>query len=162
MRPRGRRSAFTIVELIAVIVVLAILAVVLVPRFIDYRDRALITTIAANIDTVVRVSRQYEIDFGALPDGLFNSQLPPPLLTYFDDAPLRTNPMNSPSATWSWDNSDPTIPACFGIAWNVATRTPADDAMLAKAAQQLGGTVDNGGFVELNHWGICKAIERFD
>ncbi len=40
LTPRSFRSAFTLIELIAVIVVLAILAGVAVPRYFDYTDRA--------------------------------------------------------------------------------------------------------------------------
>ena len=37
---RTRRRAFTLIELMAVVVILAILAGIAIPRFLDYRDRA--------------------------------------------------------------------------------------------------------------------------
>ncbi|MFO0493594.1 MAG: type IV pilin protein, partial [bacterium] len=40
MNTRMNRKAFTLIELVAVIVVLAILAGVAVPRYFDYTDRA--------------------------------------------------------------------------------------------------------------------------
>ncbi len=39
-RPAGLRSAFTLIELVAVIVVLAVLSGIAIPRYIDYRARA--------------------------------------------------------------------------------------------------------------------------
>ena len=36
----SRRSAFTLIEVLAVVIILAILAGIAIPRFFDYRDRA--------------------------------------------------------------------------------------------------------------------------
>ncbi len=36
----GNRRAFTLIELLAVVVILAILAGIAIPRFVDYQDRA--------------------------------------------------------------------------------------------------------------------------
>jgi prepilin-type N-terminal cleavage/methylation domain-containing protein len=46
------RKAFTLVELIAVIVVLAILAGVAVPRYFDYTDRARTSTVQGTVGNV--------------------------------------------------------------------------------------------------------------
>jgi type II secretion system protein G len=62
--------AFTLVELIAVIVVLAILAAVAVPRYFDYRRQAETTELVATWKTLAQAVRSYKIDLGAWPNGL--------------------------------------------------------------------------------------------
>lgn len=52
MNARTSRKAFTLVELIAVIVVLAILAGVAVPRYFDYTDRARTSTVQGIVGNV--------------------------------------------------------------------------------------------------------------
>lgn len=54
--------AFTLVELIAVIVVLAILSAMAVPRYFDYRQRAQASAIAATIRTLQTAGRTYAMN----------------------------------------------------------------------------------------------------
>jgi prepilin-type N-terminal cleavage/methylation domain-containing protein len=58
------RRAFTLVELIAVIVVLAILAGVAVPRYFDYRQRALTSAIAGEVRAVQRAGWTHFANLG--------------------------------------------------------------------------------------------------
>jgi prepilin-type N-terminal cleavage/methylation domain-containing protein len=83
-------SAFTLIELIAVIVVLAILAGVAVPRFLDSSNRALGTTLAANFKVAARACQQYEMDNGDRLDSVYTTfQLPPGVQAYVDDSFMR-------------------------------------------------------------------------
>ncbi len=59
--------AFTLIELIVVIVVLAILAGVAVPQFVDYGEKAATSRMAANFKTIARAYMQYRVDKGAWP-----------------------------------------------------------------------------------------------
>lgn len=58
-------TGFTLVELIAVIVVLAILAGVAVPKYFDYRQRALASKLAGEVRAVQSALRQYIAEHGA-------------------------------------------------------------------------------------------------
>jgi prepilin-type N-terminal cleavage/methylation domain-containing protein len=69
-------AGFTLVELIAVIVVLAILAAVAVPRYFDYRDRAAASSIAGSFRVLIRGFQQYFIDRGTWPAEHPNWALP--------------------------------------------------------------------------------------
>jgi prepilin-type N-terminal cleavage/methylation domain-containing protein len=57
-----QRKAFTLIELIAVIVVLAILSAVAMPRYFDYRQRAQASAIAATIRSLQTAGRTYAIN----------------------------------------------------------------------------------------------------
>lgn len=56
------RRGFTLIELIAVIVVLAILAGVAIPRYMDYSERARVTAMARQLKVLYRASLMYERD----------------------------------------------------------------------------------------------------
>jgi prepilin-type N-terminal cleavage/methylation domain-containing protein len=60
-----RRFAFTLVELIAVIVILAILAAVAVPRYFDYRFRAQASALAGSIRAIQAAARTTAINLPA-------------------------------------------------------------------------------------------------
>jgi prepilin-type N-terminal cleavage/methylation domain-containing protein len=55
---RDRPGGFTLVELIAVIVVLAVLAGVAIPRYFDYSDRA-IMSLARDIEVKLKAARMW-------------------------------------------------------------------------------------------------------
>lgn len=66
-RPTSRGRGFTLIELIAVIVVLAILAGVAIPRYIDYSQRAQAAAIATSLKRMSRALLSYRMDFGVFP-----------------------------------------------------------------------------------------------
>jgi prepilin-type N-terminal cleavage/methylation domain-containing protein len=61
------RAAFTLIELVAVLLVLAVLAAVAVPRYIDYRDRAVASALAGHFKMVSRGAAAYLNDFPLAP-----------------------------------------------------------------------------------------------
>ncbi|MBY0263504.1 MAG: hypothetical protein K2Q20_14255 [Phycisphaerales bacterium] len=67
-RHRGGPCAFTLVELIAIILVLAILAGVAIPRYIDAADRARRSVAMSELTTISRTLINYEIDAGGIAD----------------------------------------------------------------------------------------------
>ncbi|MCU0688932.1 MAG: type II secretion system GspH family protein [Phycisphaerales bacterium] len=88
--------AFTLVELIAVIVVLAILAAVAVPRYFDYRARSQDNATAYYLRTCGRIMRQYMLDSrwnpttGIILDS--SNWASTPLTSYFQADPFRRTP----------------------------------------------------------------------
>jgi prepilin-type N-terminal cleavage/methylation domain-containing protein len=66
-RLQPTRQAFTLVELIAVIIVLAILAAVAVPRYFDYRDRALASAMVRTSRTIQHAVLSYQRDTRSFP-----------------------------------------------------------------------------------------------
>jgi prepilin-type N-terminal cleavage/methylation domain-containing protein len=62
--PLYTSRAFTLVELIAVIVVLAILAGVAVPRYFEYSARAKTSRMAEQFKVLTRAVQQYQMDNG--------------------------------------------------------------------------------------------------
>jgi general secretion pathway protein G len=61
------RQAFTLIELLLVLVILAVLAGVLVPRFTSRTEQARITRAKTDLNTISLGLDQFEIDTGRLP-----------------------------------------------------------------------------------------------
>lgn len=66
-RCNGRSRAFTLVELLVIIVVLGILAGVAIPRYFDYTDRAIVSQTMYNFKVIGQAATNYCRDFGAYP-----------------------------------------------------------------------------------------------
>lgn len=82
--------AFTLIELIAVVIVLAVLAGLGLPRIVDHRQRAIVSAFATELKTIRRVATQYYIDTGAYPTDTLNwGDLPAGLANRFEGNPFR-------------------------------------------------------------------------
>lgn len=97
--PARTRAAFTLIELIAVIIILAIIAAVAVPRFIDHSSKARASTAARSLRVLVQGFQSYERDIGALPGTLVDASTiasVPALAAYFEPNPFTgTVPMGA-------------------------------------------------------------------
>lgn len=107
-----RRPGFTLIELIAVIVVLAVLAGVALPRFLDIGQRARVTTAVAEMRLLARTISQYETDYGRLPSPQSEEIQTPalasiaPLEARFERSPFRPPyPLGGNMVTW-WRSFD--------------------------------------------------------
>ena len=69
VRRRSGESAFTLVELLLVLVILGILAAIVVPKFSGRTESAQITAAHTNIATFSTALSQFEIDTGSFPRG---------------------------------------------------------------------------------------------
>ncbi|MFC1676322.1 type II secretion system major pseudopilin GspG [Planctomycetota bacterium] len=70
---RKVRAGFTMVELMAVLIILGLLATVVVRNFMGQTDRARVTTTKANLKTLHYAVKQFRMDTGRYPteeDGL--------------------------------------------------------------------------------------------
>lgn len=94
-----RRSGFTLVELIVVIVVLAILGGVAIPKYVNYRRRSEAVRLATDIRAITSAIRQYQLSNNAFPpDGL--RTLPAGLGPYINGNPFATG--SSRGLQFSW------------------------------------------------------------
>lgn len=94
---------FTLVELIAVIVVLAILAAVAIPKYFDYSSRAKVSATVADLRMIRQAVLGYRMDAGTLPPGAAPSVMPPELGSRFMSDPFkRGSPIG---ATYQWLSS---------------------------------------------------------
>lgn len=99
-----RRQGFTLIELIAVIVVLAILSAVAIPRYIDYSNRARASATARTMKVLMRALNAYQIDWRALPPNDDLSGNAAALAPYLDTTQIApTTPVGG-----VWDYNHPT------------------------------------------------------
>ena len=63
---RDATTGFTLVELVAVIVILGVLSAVAIPKYLDYSKKARIAAVCANLKTMYRVQREYELVNGPI------------------------------------------------------------------------------------------------
>lgn len=125
LRPAFRHRGFTLIELIAVIVVLAILAGVAIPKYIDYSQQARVTAAQASLKIISRTLMQYEIDFGRLtpsdPDQVLDGPTLNSIVTLRDrfmDAPFRAPyPLGGTGVFWyrTYEGGNFTIENTAGI-----------------------------------------------
>jgi prepilin-type N-terminal cleavage/methylation domain-containing protein len=97
-----RRPGFTLVELIAVIVVLAILAAVAVPRYFDYRLRAENNSTAWSIRVIARAAVSYRMSNADWPPGAAHATLPGQLNAYLDRAQFAIRPPIGDNWVWNY------------------------------------------------------------
>ena len=66
---QGKRSAFTLIELLLVLVILGILAAIVVPKFSGRTEQARVTAARSQISTFSTALDAFEIDNGFYPKG---------------------------------------------------------------------------------------------
>jgi prepilin-type N-terminal cleavage/methylation domain-containing protein len=102
-KPRSHLG-FTLIELIAVVVVLAVLAAVAVPKYFEFSRRARTNAIARDFKVIANAGFAYFRDTGTwAPDGwhAFPTQLAP-YLTTFQSLSNPTTPLG-PSTIYDWN-----------------------------------------------------------
>jgi general secretion pathway protein G len=62
-----KRSAFTLVELLIVVIILGILAAVVIPQFTDASDDARLSSLTTNLQTIRGQIELFKIQHGAYP-----------------------------------------------------------------------------------------------
>lgn len=155
LRHPDRCGAFTLVELIAVIIVLAILGAIAVPRYFDYRDRAAVSSTVGMWKSLNQAARAYKMDNGTFPPDT-SWTLPTQLRPYFEAA-SGVELFNKPSpigGRWDWNGTPHSVNGyCIG---SFGASTPAmlsidqliDDGNLTTGQMNFGVTF--GGFLQWN------------
>ncbi|MDX2017744.1 MAG: prepilin-type N-terminal cleavage/methylation domain-containing protein [Planctomycetota bacterium] len=94
--------AFTLIELIAVIVVLALLSAVAIPKFFDWRTRAQVTSTAASWKVLTRAVGQYMMDNReTAPPNVNDGSMPPQLNPYLSNTDFERTP--AVGGFWDYD-----------------------------------------------------------
>ena len=66
-RPAGSHTAFTLIELLLVLVILAVLAAVVVPKFTNRSEQARVTAAKTGISSIETALDAFEVDNGRYP-----------------------------------------------------------------------------------------------
>jgi prepilin-type N-terminal cleavage/methylation domain-containing protein len=100
---RPAHIGFTLVELIAVIIVLAVLAAVAVPRYFDYRDRALASAMVRTCRVFQSGVLAYQRDNGSFPASFSaNTLATSPMRNYLDATFIANANIAGPTAGWGF------------------------------------------------------------
>jgi type II secretion system protein G len=145
------RRGFTLVELIAVIVVLAVLAGVAVPKYFDYSARAKVTATVADLRMFKNTIIQYSIDTGTFPAQANPGVTPTGLETRFENDPFSRGP--AIGGTYQWLSAG---------GWNGIYITGTQGANTA-AWLQVDQTLDDGNFQTglFADWGGGEYVWQF-
>lgn len=151
MRTKARRSrfglardarvrGFTLVELIAIIVVLAILSGVAIPKVLNLRTRAMVSSTARSWKVLERAVNQYMMDNGNVPPPNVNDALmPPELNAYLSNSDFTRTPPTG--GMWDYDEWSAFGGAGVGLSVSVSiTQSPEPSSTF----QQIDAVVDDG------------------
>lgn len=107
--------AFTLIELITIIVVLAVLAGVAIPRYFDHSQRAGVTATARSLRIVSQAIDRYRIDYsGFVPGNRAPGVFPPELDAYVEPQAMSFTLYGN--LIMDWDTSS-TTPSATASAW---------------------------------------------
>jgi prepilin-type N-terminal cleavage/methylation domain-containing protein len=134
--------AFTLVELIVVIVVLAVLAGVAIPRFVDMGTRSRAGVVASDLGLYIRAVRQHRIDTGSYPpdSGTWGGPLPGSLGNYLN--PQIQAQRNVLGGFYDWNGGGGFAGSEHVMAgnWNGTVGAPERNAVILRVDQ----TIDDG------------------
>lgn len=130
-----KSRAFTLIELIAVIVVLAILAGVAIPKYFDYTTRAKTSSIAAEYAMIRRIAHAYAIDNSSFGTSTGTPPKPVGLRTRFEVDPF----VKPAGAAWFWSMDCNTTSATLYLYFISGYPSPDDDPVIIALNEKYGG-----------------------
>lgn len=132
----GRSRGFTLIELIAIIVVLAVLSGVAIPRYIDMSERARLSSVAYTLKTVRRAIWQYRINEGAYPPDQNGGIMPPEMWNYLQSDVWRTAVPGVGRYNWEGPPGWATIEG-LSVVPTAAPAAPLTDAFWVRIDQMI-------------------------
>jgi type II secretion system protein G len=70
-----KRKAFTLIELLIVVLIIAILAAIAIPNFMEFQTRAKVSRLKADMRTIATGLEAYCVDEGAYPLGMYEAMV---------------------------------------------------------------------------------------
>jgi len=116
MRTRSTKRAFTLIEILIVVVILGILAAIVIPQFTDASQEAMLSSVKSQLQTLRSQIELYRVKHGGQVSDLINQQWADLVNEdYIQQDPL--NPFNDPPSSlvaaapgpgvgWMWDGAD--------------------------------------------------------
>ncbi len=140
------RKAFTLVEILIVVVILGILAAIVVPRFTGATEDARIGAFIASIKTYADACEYYNAREGRYPVDGSSGAVPAGMETYIDeDEWTAGTPMGG---AWDTEYQESGVTAAVGVHFNDGTN-PGDAVMLLVDQRFDNGDLDTGSFQKL-------------
>lgn len=113
MRPAPRHAGFTIVELLAILMILGILSGVAAPRFYQAISETRVETTISHLKTIILAAELYYNDHGRWPDGAHEGEMHEDFVGY-----LRPNLFECPcpiGGLYDWDENNRDVVAAIAI-----------------------------------------------
>lgn len=140
------RSAFTLVEILIVVVILGILAAIVVPRFTGATQDARIGAFVSSLKTYADTAEYYNAREGQYPADGSSGVVPPGMESYVDvDEWNAGTPLGG---VWDAELFDSGVSAAIGVHFNGPTN-PGDTVMILVDQRFDNGDLDTGSFQKL-------------
>ncbi|HZW06792.1 MAG TPA: prepilin-type N-terminal cleavage/methylation domain-containing protein [Phycisphaerales bacterium] len=155
---RTSTRAFTLVELIAVIVVLAILAGVAIPKYFDYSTRARASALSGTLKAMQQSILAYNRDFGGWPADVNPRVCPPEVVRYMEPGvwtaltPVGTTYDYENWATPQWSWPTPVVGVSIRNGYGGALTSDAT-AVIQLVDQQIDDGVSTAGSMRTVNYG---------
>jgi prepilin-type N-terminal cleavage/methylation domain-containing protein len=140
------RTAFTLVEILIVVVILGILAAIVVPKFTGASQDAKVGAFITSIKTYADASEYYNAREGSYPADGSSGQVPAGMETYVDeDEWTAGTPLGG---VWDSELNDSGVTAAIGVHFNTGTN-PGDSVMILVDERFDNGDLASGSFQKL-------------
>jgi prepilin-type N-terminal cleavage/methylation domain-containing protein len=133
---RGRRSGFTIIELLMTLTVVGLLSAIAVPKFRDVRRRSMAAQVLGDFDVLRHAAMSFYADSGYFPDESDEGEVPASMKRYLPEQFAMRKDL------WTldyenWELKTPTTSLKTSVVIGVSVTTP--DSLLGRAAMKLLG-----------------------
>lgn len=113
---RSKRSAFTLVEILIVVVILGILAAIVIPSFTGATDEARQSTFIASLKTYADACEYFTVKEGRFPPDGSSGSLPAGFATYVDQEEYESpTPLGG---VWDTEFNDSGVTSAIGVHFN--------------------------------------------
>lgn len=144
-RSEQSRHAFTLVEILIVVVILGIIAAIVVPRFGSATDEARAGAFLTNLLDFADTAEFYNAKEGRYPTDGSSGEIPDGMETYLPEEFESGTPFGG---VWDYEFNDSGVGAAIGVHFNDGSN-PGDDVMLLVDQAFDDGDLDNGLFQKL-------------